>query len=95
MDILDLYERGTAWTATKVAGAADRLDTPTNCDTWDVRRMIDHLLAGQQMFAKAPSGGEFGPPSDPPPSLVGNDPAAQYEEGAEGNGACVRAARRP
>ncbi len=80
MDILDLFERGTAWTATKVAGAADKLDASTNCDAWDVRRMIDHLLAGQQMFAASASGGEFAPPDDPPPALTGVDSAGQYED---------------
>lgn len=80
MDILDLFERGTAWTQTKVAGAADKLDAPTNCDGWDVRRMIDHLLAGQQMFAASATGGTFAPPDDPPPALTGDDPAAQYED---------------
>ena len=83
MDILDLFERGTAWTATKIAGAADRLDAPTNCDGWDVRRMIDYLLAGQQMFATSASGCEFAPPSDPPPALTADDPAGQYEEARE------------
>ena len=80
MDILDLFERGTAWTATKIAGAADRLDAPTNCDGWNVRRLIDHLLAGQEMFAASASGGAFAPPADPPPPLVADDPAGQYEE---------------
>ena len=80
VDILDLFERGTAWTATKIAGAAGKLDAPTNCDGWDVRRMIDHLLAGHAMFAASASGGEFAPPPDPPPTLTGDDPAAQYED---------------
>jgi uncharacterized protein (TIGR03086 family) len=80
MDTLDLFERGTAWTASKVAGATSKLDTQTNCDEWTVRRMVDHLLAGQQMFAAAPSGGTVAPPGGPPPELVGDDPAAQYED---------------
>ena len=80
MDLLDLFERGTAWTATKVAGATDHLDAQTPCEEWTVRRLLDHLLAGQQLFAAAPSGAEVAPPSGPPPELVGDDPAAQYEE---------------
>jgi uncharacterized protein (TIGR03086 family) len=80
MDILDLFERGTAWTQAKVAGAADKLDAQTPCDEWTVRRLIDHLLWGQQMFAGGPSGGTVAPPTGPPPELVGNDPAAQYED---------------
>lgn len=80
MDILDLFDRATQWTATKVAGAQDRLDVSTPCDEWSVRRLMDHLLWGQQMFASGPTGGTVAPPAGPPPELVGDDPAAQYEE---------------
>jgi uncharacterized protein (TIGR03086 family) len=80
MDLIDLFDRATAWTATKVAGAQHDLDGATPCDEWNVRRLIDHLLAGQQMFAAGPSGGTVAPPEGPPPELVGNDPATQYEQ---------------
>ncbi len=80
MDILDLFERGTAWAQTKVAGAQDRLDAPTPCDEWNVRTLVDHMLAVQQMFLAGPSGGRVAPPEGPPPPLVGDDPAAQYED---------------
>jgi uncharacterized protein (TIGR03086 family) len=80
MDMIDLYDRATAWTAVKVAGAQPSLDASTPCDGWTVRRLIDHLLAGQAMFAAAPAGGEIAPPPDPPPALTGDDPAAQYED---------------
>lgn len=80
MDVLDLFERGTAWTQGKVAGAADQLDAQSPCTEWTVRRVIDHLLAGLEMFAGATLGGEVAPPSGPPPELVHDeDPAAQYE----------------
>jgi uncharacterized protein (TIGR03086 family) len=42
--------------------------------------MIDHLLAGQHIFAASASGGDFAPPSDPPPALTADDPGGQYEE---------------
>ena len=61
-------------------GAQDHLDAPTPCDEWSVRRLIDHLLAAQQMFAAGASGGTVAPPDGPPPELVGDDPAAQYEQ---------------
>ena len=80
MDMLDLFERGTAWTSEKAAGAADKLDAQTPCDEWNVRRLLDHMLWGQQMFAAGPSGGTVAPPSGPPQELVGEDPAAQYED---------------
>lgn len=80
MDLLDLFDRATEWTATKVAGAQDQLDANTPCDEWSVRRLLDHMLFAQQMFASGPSGGTIAPPAGPPPELVGNDPAGQYEE---------------
>jgi uncharacterized protein (TIGR03086 family) len=79
VDLLALYDNATSWTAARVAGAADHLDAPTPCTEWDVRRLIDHLLAGQAMFAAGPTGGPIAPPAGPPPALVGADPAAQYE----------------
>jgi uncharacterized protein (TIGR03086 family) len=92
MDLVDLFDRGTAWTASKVAGAADQLDAATPCDEWTVRRLLDHMLAAQQMFAAAPSGGEVGPPSGAPPELVGDDPAGQYEDARK---ATVQAFSKP
>ncbi len=80
MDMIDLYDRATAWTASRIAGSEDHLDARTPCDEWTVRRLIDHLLAGQAMFAAGPTGGTIAPPSGPPPELVGVDPVAQYEE---------------
>jgi uncharacterized protein (TIGR03086 family) len=80
MDMIDLLDRATAWTATKVDGARRHLDAATPCDEWSVRRLIDHLLAAQQMFADGAAGGTIAPPTGPPPELVGDDPAAQYEQ---------------
>jgi uncharacterized protein (TIGR03086 family) len=80
MDVLDLFERGTEWTQTKIAGAADQLDAQTPCTDWTVRRAIDHLLAGLEMFAGATEGGQVAPPTDPPPSMIHeSDPAMQYD----------------
>ena len=80
MDLIESYERATAWTATKVAGAAADLDAPTPCSEWTVRRLLDHLLAAQAVFASSPTDGTIAPPPTPPPELVGDDPVAQYEQ---------------
>ena len=80
MDMLEMLDRGTAWTASKVAGATDKLDQPTPCEEWDVRALINHLLAGQELFAGAARGKPAAPPTGPPPELIGDDPVAQYEE---------------
>jgi uncharacterized protein (TIGR03086 family) len=79
MDMIEMYDRATAWTAEKVAGASSQLDAPTPCADWTVRPLIDHLLWGQAMFAGGPAGATVAPPDGPPPPLVGDDPAAQYE----------------
>lgn len=80
MDMIDLFDRATAWTASKVADAEGRLDAATPCDEWNARRLIDHLLAGQQIFASGPDGGTVAPPSGPPPQLVDEAPTVQYEQ---------------
>ena len=80
MDLIEMYDRASAWTADKVRGAQDQLDAPTPCTDWTVRRLVDHLLAGQTMFAEGPRGGTVAPPEGPPPELVGDDPAGQYEQ---------------
>src|SRR5690349_5488057 len=80
MDLIEMYDRATAWTGDKVAGARDHLELPTPCSEWTVRRLIDHLLWGQAMFATGPAGGTIAPPDGPPPQLVGDDPVDQYEQ---------------
>ena len=80
MDLLDLLDRATAWTHAKVVGAQGQLDAATPCADWDVRAVINHLLAGQHMFAAGAAGGTVAPPSGEPPDLIGDAPASQYEE---------------
>lgn len=80
MNLIEMFDRATAWTADKVAGASSQLDTQTPCSEWTVRRLIDHLLAGQAMFAAGPAGGTIAPPEGPPPELVSDDPASQYHQ---------------
>lgn len=92
MDLVEMFDRATAWTATKVAGAQDQMDADTPCEEWSVRRLLDHVLFAQQMFASGPSGGTVAPPSGPPPEMVGDDPATQYEEARK---ATVQAFARP
>src|SRR5688572_30903155 len=80
MDLLDLFDRGSAWAGSKVAGATGALDESTPCEDWSVRDLVNHMLHGNQLFAGATTGGSAAPPAGPPPELIGDDPAAQYEE---------------
>ncbi|HEY6316403.1 MAG TPA: hypothetical protein VI462_00780 [Acidimicrobiia bacterium] len=43
-DLVDLYERASTWTASKVAGATGMLDAPTPCNDWDVATLMNHML---------------------------------------------------
>jgi uncharacterized protein (TIGR03086 family) len=79
MDMLDLYERGTARSASKVKGAESRLDDSTPCDEWNVRALLNHMLDSQRWFAEAPKGQSSPGPSPTPPDLLGAAPAKEYE----------------
>ncbi|HEY5171835.1 MAG TPA: maleylpyruvate isomerase N-terminal domain-containing protein, partial [Acidimicrobiia bacterium] len=79
LDLLDLYERASAWTVSKVAGAADQLDSATPCDGWDVRTLLNHMLDTQNYFLGAAQGGQASPPASPPPELLGEDPVEDFE----------------
>jgi uncharacterized protein (TIGR03086 family) len=79
LDLLDLYGRASEWTATKVAGAASKLDAATLCDGWDVRTLMNHMLDTQNYFVSVARGESASPPSPTPPSLVGTDPIAAFD----------------
>ncbi len=82
MDLLDLYDRGSAWAATKIAGAKGKLDSPTECEEWSARDLVNHLLDGAKYFAGAAQGKKVDPPNPDPPNLLdGNDPVSAFEEG--------------
>jgi uncharacterized protein (TIGR03086 family) len=78
-DFLELYERASEWTASKVPGAASKMDARTPCDQWDVRTLLNHMLDTQQYFIGAATGADVSPPSPNPPELLGDDPAADFE----------------
>ena len=92
MDILDLYERGTAWSASKIPAAAASLDAATPCDEWDVRALVNHMLDSLRWFAGVPDGQSSPGPSPTPPDLLGDDPVEQYEEARQ---ATLEAYKRP
>lgn len=78
-DLLGLYERASEWTATKVAGAATKLDAATPCDEWDVRTLMNHMLDTQHYFVGAARGEQVSPPSRMPPELLSDDPVADFD----------------
>ena len=76
-DLLELYDRASAWTAEKVAGAPD-LDAPTPCDGWRLRDLLNHMIETQRYFTSSARGREASPPSPEPPDVIGEDPAPVF-----------------
>jgi uncharacterized protein (TIGR03086 family) len=76
-DLLDLCRRAGESTAGKVAGAHD-LEAPTPCPGWRVRDLLDHMLDTQRYFAGAARGEQAAPPAPTPPSLLTDDPDADF-----------------
>jgi uncharacterized protein (TIGR03086 family) len=77
-DVLDLYERASAWTVGMVKGATSNLDAATFCDEWDVRTLMNHMLETQRYFVGAAQGKDVSPPAQAPPELLGDDPVADF-----------------
>ena len=80
-DLLDLYERASEWTTSKVAGATSKLDAQTPCEKWDVRTLLNHMLDTQNYFLGSARGEDVSPPAPTPPELLGDDPIADFERG--------------
>lgn len=79
-EMLDLYERASAWTAGKAEGATSELDAPTPCDAWDVRTLMNHMLETQRYFIGAAQSKDVSPPAPTPPDLLGDDPAHDFTQ---------------
>jgi uncharacterized protein (TIGR03086 family) len=80
MDLLDLFDRGTEWSAGKIPAAEDKLDAPTPCDEWDVRTLLNHMLDTQEYFSATARGESPALPSGTPSERIGDDPAKTYEQ---------------
>ncbi len=79
LDLLDLYERASTWTVSRVDGASDQLDAQTGCDGWDVRTLLNHMLETGTFFLSSATGGDASPPSPTPPDVLSSDPVADFE----------------
>jgi uncharacterized protein (TIGR03086 family) len=78
-DLLNLYAGASEWTAAKVRGAAHQLDASTSCERWNVRTLMNHMLATQRYFAGSARGEEVALTQDPP-DLLSDDPLSDFEE---------------
>lgn len=56
-DIIELLEQGFSWTADRVAQVRpEDLDTPTPCEGWQLRHLLNHMLASLERLAGAVEG---------------------------------------
>lgn len=79
-DLLDLYDRGSAWAVETISGVTDKLDAATPCDEWNVRSLLNHMLDTQHYFLGAALGENRSPPSPVPPELLSDDPVADFRK---------------
>ena len=83
-DPLDLYARASEWTLDKIKGAAQKLDSDTPCDKWDVRELMNHMLETQRYFVGSARGQSVSPPGQTPPSgLLSDDPVSDFKKARE------------
>ena len=82
MDMRDAIAETLEWTAGVVAGTESaRFVDPTPCSAWDVRALLNHLVAGNVMYAMALAG-------EPPDAerlhadQLGEDAVAAYRASA-------------
>ena len=79
MDLLDLFDRGSGWAASKIPAATDQLDGSTPCEEWTVRNLLDHMIDAQEYFAATARGEDASLPAPFPPPRIGDDPVGAYE----------------
>jgi uncharacterized protein (TIGR03086 family) len=84
-DITQLHRRALDETQKVVAGVAgDQMSDATPCEGWDVRALLNHLVAGNLWAAELGAGStidEVGTRLDG--DLVGDDPLGAYEASAK------------
>ena len=79
-DLLDLYDRGSAWAVEVVSGAVNDLDATTPCEEWNVRTLLNHMLDAQRYFLSAARGEQASPPGATAPEILSDDPAGDFRK---------------
>ena len=93
MDV-ELYEKGMREADRVIRGIGpDQYGAPTPCSEWDVRQLVNHMVFGNWMFARAAAGERVAVDGDDDaePDMVGDDPVLAFRDSAE---AAVAAWRR-
>jgi len=84
-DIAELHAQALDHTGRIVAGIpADRWQSATPCDGWDVRALLNHVVAGNLWAAELAAGGTIAGVRDRlDGDLLGTDPAGAYAASAD------------
>ncbi len=84
MDIVQLHEQAVDETVCLVGSVrSDQMNLRTPCSDWDVRTLINHMVAGNSRFVALASKGERMSRQPNPDDLLGDDPAQAYRRSAE------------
>ena len=91
-DIAELHAQALDHTGRIVAGIpADRWQSVSPCDGWDVRALLNHLVAGNLWAAELAAGGTIPGVGDRlDGDLLGTNPAAAYTASADAAAAVFR-----
>ncbi|MGH2729285.1 MAG: maleylpyruvate isomerase N-terminal domain-containing protein, partial [Actinomycetota bacterium] len=82
MDLVGVLEQQVGRTGKLVAGVSpDQLSASTPCPGFDVRTLLNHIVGGQLLMARA-AAGETTSRSDMP-DVIGDDPAGAYERSSK------------
>jgi uncharacterized protein (TIGR03086 family) len=81
MDAIERIELATAEAQKAIdAITSDDMAKQTPCAEFDVKALLNHVIAGMAMLKTAATGGKATPPEG---NIVGDDPAAQYRSARE------------
>ena len=80
LDLLDLYQRASEWTETKVAGATGQLDAADAVRRVGCSHAHEPHGPNAEYFVGAARGEDVSPPSPTPPELLGDDPVAVFDQ---------------
>jgi uncharacterized protein (TIGR03086 family) len=79
MDLVSVLEQQVGRTGKLVAGVSpDQLSASTPCANFDVRTLLNHIVGGQLLMARA-AAGESTQGRDMP-DVIGDDPTSAYEQ---------------
>ena len=85
MDLVDFHRHALEATERRIAAVGDdHWDQPTPCDDWDVRAVVNHIVAGNWWATELAAGATIEAVGDRfDGDLLGTDPVAAYRESAD------------